>query len=1666
MKVKQRRHASADDCDPSAPESNAAPAFHAWHVRALQHAHKREMHLVTHEAAAAAADSKAWHRSHDPIAASASPPQSSPSQSQRTVKSSHQQRDRKVNGALHLQQPPAAHKKPGSRSGCRDSAAARDRVHSGTSSGRISSADGSHGPRHSSSGTSASANASSLTGAARSVRLPCRHTAKRQQHASSAAAMPADAADSKAGSRLNVEQQRPAGTVTSGRAEAPQDGRSEEPAQYLLTMHAAFDEGDGRPGSARGVFSGTVTQVAGSDTPFAALKMTGSASTANNVPLPAAWDPAASSPDANTVSASGAGLDMAPAPAGATPIKSAGFPSALINGGEEAAALVSWRENPTARRTRESSFYSVQSQSDPSDGDDSGKGRTENIISGNSSTETGGDSGGGAGDVGGWRSNAVATAGAWPRDDATPQAGGDVPHLLDVDYAAGAAILAARAAADGSSSFHSSDGGRGSSSGSCGNDDGSRPLIQLAHADSGRLRTATVDSECPTGLEAAAAAETSSDVAWPHPLQQQRAPAEQVMPMQQQPLHCAESGRLRTATVDSACPTGLLFVPAAPERISEVGDGSMQPDFNTIHPAANAAQAAAPFGHTTKMQPAIGAAAAPAVHPAAVGQPAAHSVASALGGRARSAASPRRLQRRKPAFKQRRHLVRRLSPAAGKRRRTSDSDGGATKAAVSRRCATKSAAQPAAAPTIIAGGRGGALPNPAAHAQHRQRPASAAQQAAATAQAARVSKTAHAAWITSPALAVAAQHWQRPASAAQQSEAPQPSTRFTRSAEAADEPVDGSPAAHPFVSLQRPKSRHGRAAPQPPQQHPEAAACRCCGSAMQRPAIAGAGDDSSSSGSEDGSDEAPCGGDERRLVSFDGGCSSIFAGSTPLDLLPLPSEGAARQPRLQTAELAAALADSETALAASHAAAAELQADLRAVRGGGAALRRQLAEAEAALIEVHASAMAAARAAAASESALQRQTEFARQQEAAEAAAGEACGHCAAARAHAAYLEALLLQCDRQRLRSAGSSVSRGSACISAKVAAAVAQQLAALPGPLSGAEAAKAKQAAKQAEQRVQIAEAEAKAARREAEEAVQEAAKLEGMAARSIKEAQATVEELRVDAESQRSRAIAAEAAARQLQADAARTAAKHAAQLKRHQQEEHRLGREAREAAEAEEAARSAAAAANAEAQQCLELAERAAQQLRAERDVWMAARDAYVERCLVTRTSADAQAAMAEAFFRWRCAAVSTARHAAQQAAAAAAQQRDQAQAQLVAASAAGASLATQASAAALRALSQWLLRRQRRLRVDRAWLAWRLQAAGGTKSHTGRVPSSVTAQQRVGSKRADIAGVRPPAAMSARGAWAALQPGARTGTLDRAAAARASADGGGGTAAGAATSAAAAAAAAATVAAAMHRRRPKASAPASKAATSSGYGGGLCGDGSPQPCRLHTIIARQYCYDPPVLVGDAEARQRARRRDNTLQHGHMAAPPAGDADGFTPPVVAGRRRHSSPGGRLGSSAGELSVASGAAVAATMPFYPSIPAAARLSAAVSATQPKAAGPTGSAAAAAARVAIGPAQADTGAGHAMAPRSNQRHDQAAVGINACPVADTCCSTAVEPVPRRRQGMVFATGTVDVTGCLHVDVLDDPGHVMRAANMGPDGGAVATLAPPQAGTKFVCID
>lgn len=160
----------------------------------------------------------------------------------------------------------------------------------------------------------------------------------------------------------------------------------------------------------------------------------------------------------------------------------------------------------------------------------------------------------------------------------------------------------------------------------------------------------------------------------------------------------------------------------------------------------------------------------------------------------------------------------------------------------------------------------------------------------------------------------------------------------------------------------RPKSRHGRVAATCPQLQPRHAndgSCQRCireGWQPQEPSTDGSSGESAGSedfgghgvdlGEDFAGDGVSCLGCERRIASLDGGCSSIYAGSTPLDalpLLPLPSE---MLPAEHHAELAADLAESQAALAKSRAAATGLGADLRAAKRTAASLRRQLAEAE------------------------------------------------------------------------------------------------------------------------------------------------------------------------------------------------------------------------------------------------------------------------------------------------------------------------------------------------------------------------------------------------------------------------------------------------------------------------------------------------------------------------------------------------------------------------------------------------------------------------------------------------------------------------------------------------------------------------------------------------
>jgi hypothetical protein len=83
------------------------------------------------------------------------------------------------------------------------------------------------------------------------------------------------------------------------------------------------------------------------------------------------------------------------------------------------------------------------------------------------------------------------------------------------------------------------------------------PLMDLSHADSGRLRTATMDSDCPTGLQFATAA---GAVAWPQ---------RQAQPQQQR--RTAAGGLGGGGVPCEVHFTGQLSLRTAPERISECG---------------------------------------------------------------------------------------------------------------------------------------------------------------------------------------------------------------------------------------------------------------------------------------------------------------------------------------------------------------------------------------------------------------------------------------------------------------------------------------------------------------------------------------------------------------------------------------------------------------------------------------------------------------------------------------------------------------------------------------------------------------------------------------------------------------------------------------------------------------------------------------------------------------------------------------------------------------------------------------------------------------------------------------------------------------------------------------------------------------------------------------
>ena len=245
---------------------------------------------------------------------------------------------------------------------------------------------------------------------------------------------------------------RPSKISAAAQPQAQQpDGRSMAPQQhpdsmtlaaqpqYLLTMYAAFDgDGDAAAGTS-GVFNGTVTRVTGAcggpaqhQLPAALLgappKQPADAETRQELASDAAGSASVAAEDSNSVPAGG------------------GEAGDGKRQGTRMHAPVVWRRNPTARSTQESSFYSVASRS----------GSGDDRSHANRTSKTGSSRSGGYGDSRESDSSVASerhepdgsrdgvTAGREPGSGGSrvSEADGVPRHLLDVDDAADAAVLA------------------------------------------------------------------------------------------------------------------------------------------------------------------------------------------------------------------------------------------------------------------------------------------------------------------------------------------------------------------------------------------------------------------------------------------------------------------------------------------------------------------------------------------------------------------------------------------------------------------------------------------------------------------------------------------------------------------------------------------------------------------------------------------------------------------------------------------------------------------------------------------------------------------------------------------------------------------------------------------------------------------------------------------------------------------------------------------------------------------------------------------------------------------------------------------------------------------------------------------------------------------------
>jgi hypothetical protein len=256
---------------------------------------------------------------------------------------------------------------------------------------------------------------------------------------------------SRGSAAIQAQAQQPGGRNVPSQQQLDASSLAAQPEaqpQYLLTMYAAFDGGGNGATGTSGVFNGTVTKVSSSGC--------GPAHHQPKAVMLAALPPLPANSQRQQVSASDAASGAA-APDAVSSASMRGEHSAATaaigdkaHDGERqatgASAPVVWRRNPTARSTRESSFYSVASRSGGGGSDDT----DSNSDSHDGSSSSGGDDSSRGFDSsaaverldrGGLRSSA--SPGQESEGGSRMSEAGSGPwHLLDVDDAADAAALA------------------------------------------------------------------------------------------------------------------------------------------------------------------------------------------------------------------------------------------------------------------------------------------------------------------------------------------------------------------------------------------------------------------------------------------------------------------------------------------------------------------------------------------------------------------------------------------------------------------------------------------------------------------------------------------------------------------------------------------------------------------------------------------------------------------------------------------------------------------------------------------------------------------------------------------------------------------------------------------------------------------------------------------------------------------------------------------------------------------------------------------------------------------------------------------------------------------------------------------------------------------------